>query len=699
MRRRALRFRAFAALTLVWCLAASGASQNQAQKVLRHDAAAVVKLVPVRVLDATGRPVRGLGKGDFALRDNGELKTITEFEAHESGDTGFADAANAADLAAARVRPETGRKYFFILDMQATGMFGNRDAKNAVLEFVENHLHPGDEACVMTFGALTGLVLREYLTADLGKIRLAIRRSIEMGGGGGGGAPIIVGGAGRSAEEEERLERYVGEAGQTEASGRVAGRTKIEMTATAGGRELVDEEAGAVRIELDTAGGGSLARASRTKADFDSSMAELAKAMKYVPGSKHVVYFSTRTPGKAVGRLFAEVNATIYAVNTNTVPAKGGGAGAGLAREMKKRQGEALKEFAEAAGGTYFAELKDAKAIARDVEALSGNYYVLGYYISQSWDGRLHELKVTVNRPDLQVLYQTGYSDPKPFAMLSELEKRLQLFDLVFSEVPVSTEALNLPLTVLFGSAMKEANAALLFKLAVEEKTGIPPGRTELFAFVFDKDRKIVVAERGELDSTPHAHKVLFPYLLTLIPPGEYEVRGLARHMETGESAASRFKFTVPAPAAPAGMSLCSPLLLLPGKKAEFVRMSRPKKKEIEPASIVRFYPFLPKDCAPLVEDVPPDAEAVWVLLPIECGSGEISETLLDVTQTRADDGTEVPVDWGLIDSKRADSGTTFLLIGIGVSGLQPGAYTLEFSLKDGRTGSKTSVTATLTKK
>lgn len=47
---------------LVFHLAAFDSRQNQAQRVLRHDAAAVIKLVPVRVLDAGAGPSAGSGK-------------------------------------------------------------------------------------------------------------------------------------------------------------------------------------------------------------------------------------------------------------------------------------------------------------------------------------------------------------------------------------------------------------------------------------------------------------------------------------------------------------------------------------------------------------------------------------------------------------------------------------------------------------
>jgi len=684
----------FSFLTMSY--AASDARQNQTQKMPWHDAAAVVKLVPVRVLDAEGRPVRGLRKEDFVLRDNDELKTITEFEVHASVETPAA--AEPARSAEPKIQQEINRKIFFVLDMQAGDMYGNRDAKKAVLEFAESRLKPGDEASVMTFGALTGLVLRQYLTSDLTKIKKAIQRSIEMGGGGGEDIGATPGGVVEAGQADDAVEGRGG-AGQALAGGGEEGPA-------GGGRQIVtrgsgfDESplGGRTGIQLDTAGGGFFARAARSKADFDMSMSELAKAMKYVSGAKSVVYFSTRTPGKDVGRLFAESNTTVYTVNINSVPAQGGGAYAGKTREAKKRQSEALTSFAEASGGHYFADVKEAKTIAREIETLSSNYYVLGYYINQAWDGRTHRIKVEVKQPGLRVLAQEGYNDPKPYAQLSELEKKLQLFDLVLSDKPVATEALDFPARVLFGSTLKEANTVVLLGWFVDEKIGVPPGNTEIYTFIFDKEHKIVVAERGEMNSATLAQKTLFPYLLAKLPPGGYECRVLARNMETGQSAASRLPFDIPAPAS-ARISLSAPLLLVPGKKAEFIRMARPNSKEKQPPSIIRFYPFLPTRCAPLLGELPPGADKIWALLPLVYGTGLRPEADLKINLARADLGEEISIDWGVIDSKRAEPATEFILIGIAVPGLDPGAYRLEFSATDVETGAKASVTATFHKK
>lgn len=659
-----------AAPLLIIGLAAFGDSQDQRQKILRHDAAAVVKLVPVRVLDAEGRPVRGLTMKDFVLFDNDEPKLITEFEVHESRQNRVSPEESRS--AGEPVREDSNRKFFFVLDMQGSDLFGNRDAKRAVLEFVEDNLEPGDEASVMTFGAYTGLVLRQYLTSDLTKIKKAIRRSIEMGGGGGGGWETSSAGGRASAQAGLRIDKAVPDESASDTAPFGYGGEGIQIEVPSG--------------QLKWA---------RSKADFDMSMSELATAMRYVLGSKSIVYFSMRTPGKDVGRLFAAANATIFAVNTNSVSPRG----PGLIRKRKGQQGEALKSFAEASGGHYFSDVKDAKKIAADIEALSGNYYVLGYYISPSWDGKLHEIKVTVHRPDLKVLAQEGYNDPKPFAELSDLEKNLQLFGMILSDEPVATDALDLPARVLYGSAMKEANAAVLLKLTVDERTGVPPGKTEIFVFIFDNDHKIVLGERAELDTKPLAQKSLFPYLLIRLQPGEYECRVAARDMETGQSAASRVPFSMPAPSGRLGISLSSPLFLVPSGKAEFVRMSRPVKKGQEPASILRFYPYLPVRCTPLLEDLPQDSEQIWVLLPLKFGTGQPSEADLDVRLTRASDRKDIPVDWSVMDTRRLEPDMVFFLIKIDVRRLGSDSYMLDFQAADPSSGARTSAAAALVKK
>jgi VWFA-related protein len=653
-----------AVLILTAGLATPGGPQGQTQRSLRHDAAAVVKLVPVRVLDAEGRPVRGLTKQDFALTDNGEPRTITEFEVHES--VGRTAAPEAARPAASPVSVESARRIFFVLDMQGSDLFGNRDAKKAVIAFVKDNLAPGDEACVMTFGGNTGLVLRQYLTADQAKIERAIKRSIEMAGASGilprQSSPIDV----------ENV-----------------GSTGVMSQVTVSTAPFGYDEGG---LSLETPPGRP-SGSDRNKADFDRSMSELATTMRFIPGSKSVVYFSTRIPGPEVGRLFAEANATVFAVNTNSVRP----GGPARIKKLKEEQGEALRAFSESSGGSYFADVRDARRLAGDIEVLSGSYYVLGYYVTPAWDGRQHAIAVTVGRPDVEVLAQAGYSDPKPYAALSDLEKKLQLFDMLLSDEPVGTDTLDLPVRVLSGSATGEANAAVLMKLAVDERTGVPPGVAEVYVLIFDAESKIVVAERAELDSRSLAQHTLHPYLFTQLPPGAYECRVAARDKNTGYALAARAPFAVPAGSR--SCSLLSPLLLVRSEKPEFVRMSRPPHKGREPLSILDFYPYLPQFSVPLLEDIGDDTGQVAVLLPFRSGGTRPSSADLQVRLTEVGSGREVPLDWVAVDCRRREPDLTFFLIRIDVRRLAAGGYRLDFRAADPSSGGTSSTAAELVKR
>lgn len=667
IRHQGVLVRSLTAFFLSAGLAAAGGPQEQRQRPLRHDTSAVVKLVPVRVLDAEGRPVRGLTKADFALTDNGKPQAITEFEVHESG--GRSVGPEAAKPAAEPVQSGSARRVFFVLDMQGGDLFGNRDAKKTVLAFVKDNLGPGDEASVMTFGAITGLVLRQYLTSDVAKVESAIRRSIEMAGASG----ILP------------RQSFPGDVENIGSTGRMS--PQVTISTTPFGYEMDG-------LLLETPPGrppGS----DRSKADFDRSMSELATAMRFIPGSKSVVYFSTRVPGPEVGRLFAEANATVFAVNINSVRP----GGPARVRKQKEEQGEALRAFSESSGGSYFADVRDARKLAADIEVLSGSYYVLGYYVTPAWDGRQHAIAVTVGRSDVEVLAQAGYSDPKPYAALSDLEKKLQLFDMLLSDEPVGAETLDLPVRVLCGSATDEANAAVLMKLAVDERTGVPPGVAELYVLVFDAAHKIVLAERGELDSRPMGQHTLYPYLLTKLLPGDYECRVAARDKNTGYALSARAAFTVPAAVKSRSCSLLSPLLLVRSEKPEFVRMSRPPQKGREPLSLLDFYPYLPQNSVPLLEDLTEDTGQVAALLPFKSGGTRPSSADLQVRLTASSGGGDIPLEWVALDCRRREPDLTFFLIRIDFSGLRPGGYRLDFRAADPSSGGSSSAPAVLVKR
>jgi len=624
-------------------------------------------LVPVRVLGLDGKPVRGLRKADFVLYDNDQRQVITEFEVHEP--MGLSTSSEST-VRAAGVLKEVNRKYFFVLDMQGSDRIGNKNAKNAVLTFASSYLQPGDEVCLLTFGGLTGLLLKQYLTADMNKITKAVDQSFEMGAA--VGAPKV------EFIEVPSDEVDVQSGGVSEGVGRpLSGQKGVVYKSLPGESQSSDRFSGP-----------SWGSFGRSYADFDMSMSELAKALAYIPGSKIIVYFSTRIPNRNVSHLFADANATIFSVNTNSVPPKGGGAYGSLHRREKEDQGHGLAGFADASGGRYFDDAVAADTIARDVADLSGHYYVLGYYVHPSWDGRAHQIKVEASTPGLRVLFQSGYNDPKPFAQWTDIEKQLQLFDLALSDRPVRTESLDLPLEILCRPTVSELNTSILAKLYVDKEDGLPPGKIEAFVFVLESAQKIVATWQGTLNTVSIKTKKLFPYVVTRLQPGHYECRLVFREMETGRSAAARRPFRVPElPTAKSNPLICGPPLLLQEDGGEFVCLSKPEGKGRRRASLMSFYSFLPQNCVPLIGRC--GQSEMRALLPLRYSEGFRPQENLAVGLINENDGTVTPVEWRFIGSQVAPNKVMYCLLTIKAIGQDH--FQLKITASDSSTGAKES--------
>lgn len=654
-----------------------GSQQSQKQKVPRYDTAAVVKLVPVRVLDQNGRPVIGLKKEDFVLYDNKELQKITEFEVHSLDEFGKAlEEAGAAS--AGQVLKEKNRKYFILLDIQGSGSAGAENAKKAAQHFIDTKLKPEDEVSILYYAPLTGLNLVQYLTSDKKKIKKAIDRAKELppGGSGTSGAEIETGQR-QALEDRARNLRA-----ESERSGRVEGR-QTEAAQGEGSDATPGWAQGSMVILVQ-----GLDIFARTGTEFQSNMSELAKAMQYIPGSKNLLFFSGRGANidKKLGREFAASNTPVFTINTQNWIVKS------LVKLSVKEKyiytEHALKEFALASGGQYFADVKDVETIVDEIQTLTGNYYVLGYYIDEKWDGELHQIKVEVKRPDCKVFAQDGYYNPKPFAQQSDLEKKLKLYDLALADTPTVKDYLEMPLEPLLSSDGKGSNVIILSKIPVDEKLGIPPGKAEFYTFIFDKDHKAVQSTQSEIDLGFQAQKILYPYATAALEPGEYECRFVARDTATGQAVIGKTLFEIPEPLA-SGMKFDSPLLLVPGRDPLFLKISRTKKEADLAATLINFYPLLPVHCSPLVKNLEADDKVILAVIAAQFPADQLPEVSLDIRMIVPSTGEGFDLEARILEAKRAENGKDVLVIEIYLPELRPGDYELEIKAAESITNTQ----------
>jgi len=632
------------------------ATPQEKQQIFRHEAAAVIKLVSVRVLDQYGRPVTDLKKEDFILYDNGAQMKITEFEVHGIGAKTFSPGAKSFG-SENKACPEMNRKFFIFFDIQGNDEIGMANSKKAALHFIETQLMPGDEVGVLSYSPLKGLSMEEYLTSDKEKIKKAIQRAREI--------PLSHSPGGIVGKELDDAEKEAG---------------KESRNLNVKSEDAPVSAFGLGRVASKVEGLHLLARKAP---DFRMTMSELAEALRFIPGNKSILLFSTGTGEsivrKETGKNFTSANAPVFAINTIRWKT-----GAYQAAEKWEVEHSRLKDFAFASGGKYFEDVQDVKSIAEDIQSLTNHYYVVGYYISQSWDGQYHKIKVEVKRPGCRILSQDGYYNPKPFSQRPELEKNLELYDLIYSDRPASQNFLDMPIEPLFPLGDPTASVLLMSRLDVSEKTGIPPGKAELFMYLFDSDNKVVKAERGELDLTNFNNRTLYPYYIASLSPGKYEYRTLARDMETGQSVLGRSFFQIPDPASSA-IALYSPLLLMPGQEPVYLKLSASKKENEKSATIVHLYPLLTKECVPLVGTLKGSVKNLWAIVPVRLGDLESPQVDLTAQLIRSSTGERISLDSEIVDSKEYGNKMFMLLMALYIPPLRDDDYELEISAKERR--------------
>jgi len=683
MRSRVLLIKAIAAATVLALSVRPGPSgqERKQDRPLRHDAAAIVKLIAVRVLGPDGRPMAGLRQEDFKLTEDGQPKTITEFEAYAITPAGMAMAAAPppAGEAAGRAAGAMSRKFFFFLDQQASDREGKDKAKAAALHFIETQIRPGDEAAVLGWYTASGFYIREYLTTDLAKIRAALNGPTEVPPS--AGEAIIV-----PADAEDL--------GVEDSGSRRNVREAMEATIEEYGFSLSREG----RPRLAGAAPGSTAFA---RADFVPRLSEVAEIFKTIPGHKSLIIFTARNMGpdaERLGRLFGAAGTAVYAVNTQDW--KMGPFGTKFKYIWTVHS---LRDFAAASGGSYFADINDPAEIARDVQDLTGNYYVLGYYVQDSWEGKFHKIRIEVDRPGARVLAQDGFSDSKPFDTMTDFEKDIHLLDLLWSEAPPSGLP-PLPVDPLLVRVGGTAQGCFLTRWEVGSKTGPPAAPVEVFALLREEKGDMLFSLKCEVDLTPYGGRAVHAYLSHALAAGSHELRLVVRDRRTGESWVGRSRLDVPAPF-DADIRFGSPLLFEDGPAADFLRLptGKPKaSKGISAAggpSLQRLYRLIPKTGSPVVGEIWPGTRRLVAVIPLEIKPllpDDKPILSVEAALRSVPEGSEIPIEVEVRDHVRYDGGPDILAVDLILGDVASGRYELEIVVEDMGTERRASCRKTL---
>jgi VWFA-related protein len=683
------------------------------QKPLQYELTVSLKLIQVYVTDKNGQPVTDLKKEDFAVFADGRPVEITDFETHAVGPQAAVDVEplppeKTVETAAPASRT-INRKFFLFFDFAFNNPRGLLKAREAALHFLDSQIMPVDELGLVSYSALKGLVVHEYLTTDHGKVRAAVEAI---------GTKALTG---RAEDFEEEYWRQAGEAVGT-------------------GRFPTAREAQAESKRFE----------SKYQAEhYIQNITGLAKALRYVAGQKQVVFFSTGIPssmiyGHQAGRAgetdssgqvlsrskfdpgdvdlrsqnevmykeFSASNCTLYAFDTREAAKVASGFNydeqtllTGY-RDMFTEQGvhsestaafrnekltgrDALERFSEITGGKYFGNINEFQKSTGEVGNLTGTYYVLGHYVTEQPDGKFHELKVEVKRPGCRVRAQTGYFSPKPFRESTSLERQLHLLDLALNGrsafgAPVTMAVTNLSCPASAGATRVQ----LLTKITAEVMAKLSTGKLEFFSVIFDGRNDIVSFQKSQASLSDYRESDVLITSGAELKTGSYKCRVIVRNLETGMTALASAMVDVPGDE-PAGPALRAPLLLLRDLPPVYVS-TEPAPQRDAPAW-KELYLFDQARFAPVIGQLAPGVSRIYAVVPYFFpgpGGGEPSWT---ARLLRAGSGERVPLVVSPLTSFE-NGGLRVQFLELSLDGLLPGDYELYFRAEDGASGASAEV-------
>jgi VWFA-related protein len=676
--------------------AAAWAAQvkSDPQKPLQYDVSVALKLVQVYVTGKGGQPVGDLTAEEFEVTDNGQRVPVTHFEKHFLGAPQETPAGPAPG-------PSLSRKFFLVFDFGFIDPHGVIKAKNAGLHFIDAELQPADEVGLLSYTAFRGLTLHEYLTTDHKKIRR------------------IVDGFG--------LKSYAGRA-ENFSDFVYAVDLQEQIQLPLGGQGAPAEDFFQRQARLQTgqrvdegARQGYLERAKHLVESLDN----FARVIRYIPGYKNIVLFSGglarqilygkkggavleswTTPEELAAQMslydaaqadgglrsdftnmltqFKASNAPVFALDVSRAQKEADvtyneGTGA-VARELEGA--DSLRQFASATGGKFYANTMDYKRIMDNIQNVTGAFYVLGYSVSEKWDGKFHKIKVRVLRKGCDVIAQGGYFSPKPFKEYSSFEKLLHATDLALSDTPQLQIPGDIPVaatTVTAGGWPQIVAFARASKPAQNDVLGT---KAEAYLLLLDESGEVSMIKRFKLSLPDEKLDItsLFPSFLLSVKPGRYTCRLVLRNMETGRGARGTAAIVVPAAAAAAPLVLDPPLLLAADTRSQDLAGS-------DAGLLSGIYGYDRNAYAPLAGAVP--AGQTRLVAALRCSSNapnpdfEISANLREAAAPAA---TDVPVS---VIRKTQSGQTSLILTELATGELRPGRYTLQIVAKE-KGGSET---------
>jgi len=677
-------------------------------KPLQYDVSVNLKLIQVYVTDKSGRPVRDLAKDDFVLYDNGKPVTITDFEKHDLAEAPAGPAGPVPEtkpVPAPAGPPAINRKFIVLFDFAFNTHKGVAAGVKAALGFLDANVGPEDETALVSYSALKGLKIHEFLTTDRATVRKAVA-SLS--------AKDI---AGRADEVEQAYWQLV-ELSQSELAKPVTLEKELSRI------EMLRQES------------------TRQAQNYFQALSRLAQALRLVQGQKNVLFFSsgvpaslvnsTRTTGgsgmrrsglgspgstfeignselrplqEAMLKEFSASNCSFYSFDTRETAMveslfardelkfeRGLGVTGGPFRDDRTTGMDSLRRLSRQTGGKYYSNIIRYEKNFEEVDAVTAAYYVLGYPVRSAVDGKFHNVRIEVKRKGCQVRTQPGYFDPKPFREYTDLEKNIHLFGLALNEKSDFLLPKALAISAFHYASGPGHRVRAMARVPREVWSGLGGKKVELVALFFDAQDNLLSLQRTAVDPGGYKGRDILFTAGAAPRPGMTKCRVIIRDLDTGRSAVASAKAYSPAPGGPALMAH-SPLVVVE-REGPYL-LEGVVKGAPESPSWREIFPYDPSKTCPVLEGEIVEAAKVGVIVPYSASGMLPADVVIKANLVNSVTGRDLAVPVELKESSTRGGGGT-LRLELPLDGVEPGPYVLYIHLADKASGAQTSAHVSL---
>jgi len=363
-------------------------------------------LLDVLVIDKSGQPVTGLRPSDFSVTEEGESQVIRRVDEHHAMD--------AADMSKLTSLPELPPNTFsnytpvrnsnasivLLLDAMDSPIEAQMVMREQLIKFLKN-MQPGPPVAI--FQLDTEMRLIQGFTTDPKALLAAAESKRDM--------PSL-------AKPTAAPRNYSGDAlyRRTLMSNLRDGmRMMGSYLAGYPGRKNLIWFTGRIPMTRLGFGFGNPFGDGMTVSDSEGDSKELTDVLSV----SRIAVYPVDTYGLVVGPGFSAASAR------GGMPAMRGGTGGipGFTNHAN------MDEIAEQTGGKAYYNTNDFTRVIGDVARTSSNYYTVAYATTNTkWNGEFRKIKITVDRPDVQLLHKEGYYayslDKREQSGIAAIEKR-----------------------------------------------------------------------------------------------------------------------------------------------------------------------------------------------------------------------------------------------------------------------------------